>query len=49
MKRQKDDIEKIPQNVIKIMFNNNEIQVNLMREKIIQMIFGINKEIYDNL
>ena len=48
MKRQKDDIEKIPQNVIKIMFNNNEIQVNLMREKIIKKMLGIDKEINDN-
>ena len=31
MKRQKDDIEKIPQNVIKIIFNNNETQMNIMQ------------------
>ena len=30
MKTQKDVIEKIPQNVIKIIFNNNETQMNLM-------------------
>ena len=48
MKRQKDDIEKIPQNVIKIIFNNNETQMNLMNEKINSKMLGIDKEINDN-
>ena len=45
----KDVIEKIPQNVIKIIFNNNETQMNLMHEKIIQKMLGIDKDIHDNL
>ena len=49
MKTQKDVIEKIPQNVIKIIFNNNETQMNLMHEKIIQKMLGIDKDIHDNL
>ena len=48
MKKQKDDIEKIPSNVIKIIFNNNETQVNLMKEKIKQQMLGIDDEINDN-
>jgi len=48
MKRQKDDIEKIPQNVIKIIFNNNETQMNIMQEKINSKMLGIDKEINDN-
>ena len=48
MKKQKDDIEKIPQNVIKIIFNNNEAQVNLMREKIIKKMLDIDTDIKDN-
>ena len=48
MKKQKDDIEKIPQNVIKIIFNSNETQVNLMKEKISKKMLGIDSEIKDN-
>ena len=48
MKKQKDDIEKIPQNVIKIMFNSNETQVNLIKEKIIKKMLGIDEEIQDD-
>ena len=48
MKKQKDDIEKIPTNVIKIIFNNNETQVNLMKEKVKQNMLGIDDEINDN-
>ena len=48
MKKQKDDIEKIPQNVIKIIFNCNETQVNLMQEKIKNQMMGIDSEINDN-
>ena len=48
MKKQKDEIEKIPQNVIKIIFNDNETQVNLMKEKINKKMLGIDKDIKDN-
>ena len=48
MKKQKDDIEKIPQNVIKIIFNNNETQVNLLKEKINKKMLGIDGEVFDN-
>jgi hypothetical protein len=48
MKKQKDDIEKIPQNVIKIIFNCNETQVNLIQEKIKNQMMGIDSEINDN-
>ena len=49
LKKQKDDIEKNPQNAIKIITVNNENQVNKMKEKIKNIMMGIDINIHDNL
>ena len=48
LKKQKNDTVKIPQNVLKIISNNNENQIGLLMEKTIGKFKGIDNEIYDN-
>ena len=48
LKKQKDDMSKIPQNILKIISNNNDTQINLLMEKTIGKFKGLDKEVYDN-
>ena len=48
LKKQKNDTMLIPQNTLKVISNNNAIQLNLLMEKTNKQFMGIDNEVHDD-
>ena len=48
LKKQKNDLNTIPQNTLKVINNNNTNQIDILMEKTKNKFFGIDNEIHDN-
>ena len=48
IKKQKQDIMVIPQNTLKIISNNNDNEINSLRNKTYEKFFGLDKEVNEN-
>lgn len=48
LKKQKSDTMVIPQNTLKVISNNNKIQMDLLMEKTLKKFLGIDNEVHDD-